>query len=232
MSVNKYAVIGLGRFGTAIARTLADRGSEVLAMDIDPKRTESIKDQVAYAANLDCTNLNNLRDQGIDQMEAVVVAIGENFEALLLTCVFLIEMNVKRIIARANGPQQRMILQKIGVQEILSPEDEVGISVAERLMNPRIVSSIQLKDDYEIVEVKAPSRIIGRALEEIDLRQGYGLTVVTLKREYEIGEKENGETEYDQKVLGVPSPSTIIQKSDTLIVFGLSKNIKKFTDLN
>lgn len=232
MSVNKYAVIGLGQFGTAIARTLSERGSEVLAIDINPKRTEAIKDQVAYAVSLDCTDLRSLEDQGIDEMEAVVVAIGENFEALLLTTVFLLEMNVKRVIARADGAQQRMILEKIGVKEILSPEDEVGISVAERLMNPSILSSLQLRDDYEIVEVKAPPRIFGRALEEVDLRQRYGLTVVTIKRQFEVGEKQNGEKKYDQHVLGVPSPATIIQNGDALIVFGLTKDIKKFTDLN
>jgi len=232
MSVNKYAVIGLGQFGTAIARTLAERGSEVLAIDINPKKTNAIKDEVAYAVSLDCTDLRALEDQGIDEMEAVVVAIGENFEALLLTTVFLLEMDVKRVIARADGLQQRMILEKIGVKEILSPEDEVGISVAERLMNPSILSSLQLRDDYEIVEVKAPPRILGHALEEIDLRQRYGLTVVTIKRQFNVGEKENGEIKYKHTVLGVPSPATIIQKGDALIVFGLSKDIKKFTDLH
>jgi len=232
MSVNKYAVIGLGQFGTAIARTLAERGSEVLAIDINPKKTNAIKDEVAYAVSLDCTDLRSLEDQGIDEMEAVVVAIGEDFEGLLLTTVFLLEMNVKRVIARADGAQQRMILEKIGVKEILSPEDEVGISVAERLMNPSILSSLQLRDDYEIVEVKAPPRILGRALEEIDLRQRYGLTVVTIKRQFEVGEKSNGDIQYKHTVLGVPSPSTIIQKGDALIVFGLSKDIKKFTDLS
>lgn len=232
MSESKYAVIGLGQFGTAIARTLTERGSQVLAIDIDPKKTEYIKDQVAYAVNIDCTNLRSLEDQNISEMEAVVVAIGKNFEALLLTCVFLLEMNVKRIIARANGAQQRTILEKMGVKEILSPEDEVGISVAKRLMNPSILSSLQLRDDFEIVEVKAPARILGRALEEIDLRQRFGLTIVTIKREFEVGEKENGDIKYTHKILGVPSPSTLIQKEDALIVFGLSKDIKKFTDLN
>src|SRR5437773_2752568 len=146
MVQSKFAVIGLGRFGTAIAQTLSQRGAEVLAIDNSEEKTEEIKDDVAYAVTLDSTELKALKSQNIQNMDAVVVAIGENFEALLLTTVLLMELNVKRIIARASGKHQRMILEKLGIEEILSPENEVGIAVAERLLNPTIVTSLQLPD--------------------------------------------------------------------------------------
>jgi len=115
--INKYAVIGLGQFGTAIAQKLSERGAEVLAIDNDESHIDRIKDDVAYAVTLDSTDKKALITQGIRDMDAVVVAIGENFEALMLTVVYLGELGVERIIARANSPQQRMILEKMGVQE-------------------------------------------------------------------------------------------------------------------
>lgn len=229
---NKYAVIGLGQFGSAIARTLTERGSEVLAIDADAKKIENINGVVRHAVRLDATNKRALETQNIDALAAVVVAIGKDFEALLLTSVHLKELGVERVIVRANGPQQRMILEQIGFNEILSPEDEVGIAVAERLLNPSILSSLQLRDEYEIVEVRAPHRVLGRSLEELSLRERFSLTVVTIKREYNIGEKGNGEPIFEKRVLGVPSPSTLVQKGDTLIVFGKTSDIEKFTNVS
>ena len=228
--VNKYAVIGLGQFGFAIAQTLTEHGSEVIALDSDAKKIDRITGIVHQAVQIDCTNKRALLAQNIDQLEAVVVAIGKDFEALLLTAVHLKELGVKRIIVRANGPQQRMILQQIGFNEILSPENEVGIAVAERLLNPSILSSLQLRDDYEIVEVTAPHRILGRSLEELSLRERFNLTVVTIKREYRIGGTNSEHQKIDQRVLGVPSPATIIQSGDTLIVFGKVDDIERFTN--
>lgn len=227
---NKYAVIGLGQFGYAIAKTLTDHGSQVIALDSDAKKIDRITDIVHQATQVDSTNKRALIAQNISQFEAVVVAIGKDFEALLLTAVHLKELGVKRIIVRANGDQQRMILQQIGFNEILSPENEVGIAVAERLLNPSILSSLQLRDDYEIVEVTAPQRILGRSLEELSLRERFNLTVVTIKREFRLGGMDSDHQKYDQRVLGVPSPATIVQSGDTLIVFGKVNDIERFTN--
>ena len=228
--VNKYAVIGLGQFGYAIAKTLTDHGSQVIALDSDAKKIDRITGIVHQATQIDSTNKRTLIAQKIGQYEAVVVAIGKDFEALLLTAVHLKELGVKRIIVRANGDQQRMILQQIGFNEILSPENEVGIAVAERLLNPSILSSLQLRDDYEIVEVTAPHRVLGRSLEELSLRERFNLTVVTIKREFRIGGIDSDHQKYDQRVLGVPSPATIVQSGDTLIVFGKVNDIERFTN--
>lgn len=229
---NKYAVIGLGVFGSAIARTLTERGSEVFAIDNDPQKVERLNGVVRHSFILDSTNKRLLETQNLKELEAVVVAIGKNFEALLLTAVHLKEIGVERIIVRANGTQQRTILEQIGFKEILSPEIEVGIAVAERLLNPNLLSSLQLRDDYEIDEIKAPARTLGRSLEELSLREHYKLTVITIKREYRLGTDDQGNAQYEKHVLGVPSPSTIIQNGDTLIVFGQTSDIEKFTLAN
>ncbi|MBK5286008.1 MAG: TrkA family potassium uptake protein [Bacteroidia bacterium] len=230
MADNRFAVIGLGQFGNAIARQLSQRGAEVIAIDIDEEAVEDIKDDVAYAVTLDATDVKALRSQNIQEMDAVVVSIGDNFEALLLCTVLLKELNVKRVIARANDQQQRMILEKLGLKEILSPENEVGSAVAERLLNPNIISTLMLPDDYEIVEIKTPPAIANRTIDDVGLRTKYNLNLITVKREFDMNVK--GQTTREQHIIGVPGSDTILYETDTIIVFGQAKDINRFIDIN
>ncbi len=227
---NKFAVIGLGMFGNSIARTLSKRGAEVLAIDIDIDKVEQLKDEVAYAVALDATDMRALKAQNIEDVDAVVVAIGENFEGLLLTTVLLLEMNVKRIIARAANAQQRMILTKMGVEEILSPEDTVGVSVAEMLLHPNMRSFLSLGDDYEIVELNTPKRIVNQSIKEVQLREKYNLNLITIKREFE--EKVEGEVVINQHVIGVPTGETVLKESDVIILLGRKDSVEKFIEVN
>lgn len=230
MAENRFAVIGLGQFGTAIARTLSQRGAEVLAIDSDIEKVEDLKDDVAYAVALDATDIKALKAQNVLDVDAVVVSIGENFEALLLCTVLLKELGVKKIIARANDKRQRMILEKLGITDILSPEHEVAIAVTERLLNPNIVASLMLPDNYEIVEIRTPKHIANRSLNDIGLRNKYNLNLITLKREFEVN--KNGETIREQHILGVPQSETILYETDTILVFGTTKDIERFIEIN
>ncbi|MBL0912805.1 MAG: TrkA family potassium uptake protein [Bacteroidia bacterium] len=230
MTPGKFAVIGLGVFGTSIAKALAADGAEVMAIDNDETHIENIKDEVAYAVTLDSTDKRALAAQNINEVEAVVVAIGEDFEALLLTTVYCLELGIKRVIARANNAQQRMILHKMGVSEVLSPELEVGRLVAERLLNPSLLSFIQLPDDYEIAEITTPPGIANRTLADINLRNKYKLNLITLKREFET--EVNGVKEKEMHIVGVPGSDTVILATDTIIVFGTTRDIERFIDIN
>ena len=230
MQHQRFAVIGIGQFGSAIARTLSTRGAEVLAVDASIDKVEAIKDEVAHAVALDATDKKALMSQNIQDMDAVVVAIGENFEGLLLCTFLLMELKVKRIITRAMGKAQRNILKQMGVNEILSPEDEVGASVAEKLLNPNVVAHLRLPDGYEIVEVKPPKEITNRTLGDIDLRKKYQLNLVTILRGEEVSRNDTIETEHH--ISGVPDANTIIHEEDLLVVFGSSKNIERFLEIN
>ncbi|MDX5421607.1 MAG: TrkA family potassium uptake protein [Hymenobacteraceae bacterium] len=227
---HKFAVIGLGIFGNSIARTLAERGAEVLAIDNDEDHVEAIKDEVAYAVALDATDIRALEAQNIQDMDAVVVAIGEDFEALLITTANLQELNVKRVITRASNKQQRRILEKMGVQEILSPEGEVGKTVAERLLQPNIRTFLPLPDNYEIVEINAPRNIANRSLAKISLREKYNLNLITIKRFFE--EIQDGKPTQVEHIIGVPKADTIIYPSDILILIGKKQDVKRFVDIN
>ncbi|GAA5040564.1 potassium transporter Trk [Marivirga lumbricoides] len=227
---NRFAVIGLGQFGESIARTLADRGAEVLAIDIDLDKVESLKDDVAYAVALDSTDVKALKAQNIQDMDAVVVAIGENFEGLLLTTVLLLELEVKRVIARAANSQQRMILEKMGIDEILSPEETVGKTVAEMLLHPNMRSFLPLPDDYEIVEINTPSRVVDQTISEIGLREKYNLNLITVKRFFE--EKKGNEIQKVEHIIGVPRADTFLKETDIMIILGKSQDVNKFIEVN
>ncbi|MBT6439444.1 MAG: TrkA family potassium uptake protein [Flavobacteriales bacterium] len=227
---SKYVVIGLGQFGEAIARNLSAKGVEVLAIDNNENHIEAIKDDVAMAVTMDATDIRALRTQNIQEADAVVMAIGEDFEALLLSTVYVQELGAKRVIARAHGRQQRMILEKIGVEEILSPEDEVAKVVTEQLLNPSVLSFLELPDDYEIVEIKAPQGIINKAVGEINLRNKYKINLVTIKRSYE--KTKDGKATIEEHILGVPTTETMIYDTDSIVVFGLIKDIERFIDIN
>lgn len=230
MRGTKFTVIGMGKYGKAIANILSNRGAEVIAIDNREELIEDIQDDVALAVTMDATERKALEAQNIQESDAVVVAIGTNFEALILCCFQLQELGVSRIIARANEERQKAILQKMGIKEILEPEKEIGNFISEQLINPNIVSFLQLPDDYEVAEIKPPIDIANRTVEEIALRTKYRLNLITIKRCFE--EDKGDKIEVIQHILGVPSSDTIINETDTLIVFGTSRDIKRFIEIN
>ena len=230
MIYSKFAVIGVGRYGATIARRLAERGAQVFAFDPDEEKIEGIKDDVAFAVTLDATDIRALKSQNLDEMDAAVVAIGENFEATVLTCVHLMDIGVKRIIARASGEHQRLILGKIGITEILTPENEVAYVVREKLLNPNIVSFLQLPDDHEIAEIRAPKGVIGRSIDSIGFRNKYEITLITIKREYII--TKNNEDSVETHIIGVPKSDIEIKEKDTLVIFGAAKSVERFIEIN
>lgn len=226
----KFAIIGLGHFGYAVAKNLAARGAEVLAIDIDIDRVDLIKDDVAYAVALDATDRKALSSQNIADMDAVLVAIGENIEGLLLTTVQLLELKAKRIIARAMTDQQKMILDKLGVKEVLSPEEEAGKLVAETLLNPSLKTFLPLPDDYAIMEIKAPRRTSGVSIEDIGFEDNYKLDLISIKRIYQ--EYNKGKQESVEHLLSRPRPDILIENNDVLIIMGKSFDVEKFIELN
>ncbi|MGF1565780.1 MAG: potassium channel family protein [Flavobacteriales bacterium] len=229
-SRQRFAVIGMGRYGAEIARRLSNKGSEVYAFDSNADRIELFKEDVALAVTIDTTDKKALQSQRITEMDAVIVAIGEDFEATILTVMNLIDLGIRRVIVRASGDNQKRILKALGIQEILAPEEEFATLVAEQLLNPSITAFLQLPDNYEVAEVKAPSGIANRNVNDLDLTSRYNLTLITIKRCYE--EEIDGEITRTEHILGVPKPETVIYDTDTLVVFGTLGNVKRFIEIN
>ena len=228
----KYAVIGLGNFGSSVAKQLAAKGEEILVIDKDEEVIDNIKDEVSYAIAMDSTNSNALMQQNISEFEAVVVAIGENhIEAMLLTTVLLLEMRANRVIARAVTESQRKLLKRLGVDEVIAPEEHMGKMIAEQLIFPSIHNFIELPDNHIIAEVQAPTNLMHRSMLENDIEQTSDLKLIGIVRVYKTN-LQNGETIIEKHLLGNISNDTVVLEEDTLILLGERKNIQKFIELN
>jgi trk system potassium uptake protein TrkA len=226
MKSMRYVVIGIGKYGSRIALEMAGRGAEVFAIDCVEERVEQVVDEVAIAITMDSTDPKALRSQKLEGMDAAVVAIGENFEATVLTTLNLMDLGIPRVIVRASGRDQERILRKLGVEEILAPETEFAGIVAERLMNPNLRGFLELPDDFEIAEIKAPTGCVGRTLGDIDLTNRYELRLITIRRTY----NEQGRDQ--EHLIGIPRPDTTVQETDTLVVFGTLGNVNRLLEVN
>lgn len=198
-----------------------------MAIDNNYDKVEDISEDVAYAVTLNATDRRALLSQDIKSFDAVIVAIGNPFEQRLLCAALLLDFGVKRIICRAVGRNQRFILNKMGITEIISPEQEIGLSVARRLMNPSLVSYLDLPDDYSVVEIIAPKHTRNMEYGQIDFRDKYKLSLITIRRNVEEWNGQN-----NQHVLGVPDTKTVILEGDVLVMFGKNKDIEKFVEIN
>ena len=221
-----YAVIGLGRFGRMVAEMLAADGAEVIAVDLNPTLVEDIKDKVTVAVRMDSTDETALVSQGIDSMDAVIVGIGDDFEANQLTVVIAKKIGVKKVITRARTPVQAKILSLIGADEVIMPEEETAQRLAQRLNRPNIRAHLELAEGYSLVEIAAPRKFHGSSLQEINLRKKYGVTLVVVKKRIEA-DNENG---YQEKINDVPGADYIIQSDDILVLVGPDDKLNLLAD--
>lgn len=184
--MKQVAVIGLGRFGSSVARTLAESGCEVLAVDVDEARVKAIADEVTDAVRANALEEEALRALGLRNFEVVVVAIGHEVEASILVTVLLKEMGIPKIVAKAQDELHGRVLQKVGADMVVFPERDMGVRLAHTLISRNVIDEIQLSTDYSILEMVAPHRFLGRSLKELELRQRFGLTILAIRREDRI----------------------------------------------
>ena len=189
MARRSFAVIGLGRFGSATASTLAQLGQEVIGVDSSEDRVRAMADVVSQAIELDATDEKALRAAGIQDVDVAVVSIGENIEASLLVVMQVMGLGVKEVIAKAVTTLHGKILQKLGVKRVIYPEREMAIRVAHSLVVPNVLDYIELSRDFSIVELPAPSEFVGQTLKELALRQRFGLQLIAIKRKQPAGEE-------------------------------------------
>jgi len=223
----QVAVIGLGTFGGAVARALAERGVEVVAVDSDMAIIEAIKDDVAQAVCGDSTNVKAMREAGLDEVDIAVVAHGENLEASILTTVLLRRLGVPTIVARSMSDLHEEVLREVGADQVLSVERESGLQLAERLLTPQIAERIPLATGHSLVELVPAQSFVGRSLRDIAPRARFGVNVVAIRRrKREIG--EGGEVRYDERMDDMPDPDEVIGEHDRLLVVGPDEAIEAF----
>lgn len=223
----KILVFGMGNFGSSLAIQLSEMGHEVIAIDYDMQKVEVVKEKVTHTICLDSTNLNAVKSLPLSDTDIAVVAIGENEGASIMTTANLKTMNVKRIISRSISSTQETVLEAMGVNEIVQPEQDSADRLAKKLNLKLAVESFDLDQDYSIVELNIPRNFIGKTLSELNLRKEYGVNIVTIIRKKE---KKNllGVNRITYVSEGVVGPNTLLQEDDLLVVFGSNENIMKF----
>jgi len=180
MSRKRFAVLGLGQLGKALATALSDMGYEVLAADRDPKAVEAVKDSAAIAAIVDVRDRAAMQELFAAPFDAAVVAIGTNLEAAILATLFLREAGVPRIVAEAGSPDRAEVLSRVGATQIISPELEVGKRLAKRLANPNLLEFIPLLEGFAAIDVEAPSWTHGKTLAELDFHRKTNLAILAI----------------------------------------------------
>ncbi|MBC8233877.1 TrkA family potassium uptake protein [bacterium] len=230
--MQKFAVIGLGRFGSQLAISLAERDAEVIAIDKDMQAVEQVKDIVTYAVRLDGANKEALLTQGISEVDTVIVAIGDNFEANVLTAALLKNIGVKTVIARAASEIQKQILELLGVDRVVFPEAESGIRLAQNLTSRAIWDYVPLSGDRVIAELRAPRRFWHKTIKASEIRRKYGINIIAIKKRTPKLSGTGGPTVIEESIIEIPEADYIIEENDILIVVGSNddiENVSKFT---
>jgi trk system potassium uptake protein TrkA len=215
----QYAVIGLGRFGSSLASALTEADNEVLGIDINEERIEEYRETVQHGVIADTTDEQAMKSLGIRNFDVVIVAIGDNMQASILTVVVLKELGVKRIVAKALSKHHGLILSKVGADEVVYPERDMGQRIAQKLMSPNIIEFIKLSDEYSIEEVKIPSNIIGKSLKELDIRARYNVNVIAVRHQ-------------NDEVKVAPEPDYQFEEEDVIVVIGNNKELKELEKFN
>jgi trk system potassium uptake protein TrkA len=224
--MERFAVIGLGRFGSRLATMLAQAGAEVIGVDRNRNHIEAIRDLVALAVCLDCTNEEALRAQGIDKVDVAVVGMGQDFEDAVLTTVLLKQLGVPKVIARATTAVRAQILSRIGADGIVNPEKESAERWCGRLLAPSIIERIELAEGYSLAQVAAPPGFCGKSLEQLEVRKKHRVNVVAIRRTVEETDQQDKRTKRD--FISVPMPETVVQPGDVLLLIGSDDAIAAF----
>lgn len=211
--MKSFVVIGCGRFGGAVARTLYSLGNEVLAIDISEDIIKEISDEVTHAVQADVMDETVLRDLGLRNFDVAVVAIGSDIEASIMATLVVKELGIKKVIAKALSDIHGKVLTKIGADKVIFPERDMGVRVAHNLASTNILDFIELSPDYSILEITALKEWEDKSLAQLRLSTKYGINVMAIKRGNAISVSPNGEV--------------VIEKGDILVAIGSTNDIKR-----
>ena len=214
MSINKsYAVFGLGRYGLAVAKELTSNGAEVIAIDVDENKVNAAAAVIPICKCADITDPEVIRQLGIGNIDVVIVAMASNLEACVMTTTLCKEAGVKTVIAKCASEMQQKILLRVGADQVVFPENESGIRLAQNLLSSGFIDMISLSKDVSIVEIDVKEEWCGKNLIELNLRKKYGFNIVAIKK----GENVNANV----------NPEEILDDETTLIVIANTAKLGK-----
>lgn len=210
-----FLVIGAGRFGRSVARTLYEAGHDVMVVDKDETLIQQISNEVTDAIAADITAERCVKALGVRDFDAVVLAIGFDVQASIMAAILLIEKEAKYIVAKAQTDLHGKVLAKVGINRVIYPERDMGHKIARSIIAPTIIDMIELSKDYSVVEVKAPPEMVGKTLFELNLRARFGVNVIAFRR------KNGGKTNIS------PVADDLVEADDIIVAIGENKDLHK-----
>ncbi|MFB1081272.1 MULTISPECIES: TrkA family potassium uptake protein [Jeotgalibacillus] len=210
----EFVVIGLGRFGGSIVRELVEQGMEVMAIDKFEDKVDEFSTIATHAVMADSTDEAALRSLGIRNFDHVIVAIGDDIQASILTTLMLKEIGVKKITVKAQNDYHEKVLERIGADKVVHPERDMGKRIAHNIVSNNVLDYLELSDEHSIVEIAANNVLIGNSIIELDIRAKYGINIVAIKR--------------GDDIIVSPQANDVIRKGDILIVIGADNDINRF----
>lgn len=218
MKKQTFAIIGLGRFGGSVCKTLADAGQEVLAIDKYESRVNDYKDIATQAVVADAQDEDVLRSLGIRNVDHVIVAIGEDIQASILVTLMVKEQGVKYVTAKAQNEYHAKVLEKLGVDRVVHPERDMGVRIGRSLTSKNMVDYLDLDANFKLAEILITnSEFVGKSLAEMDFRDRYGLNVIALA--------------HSRQEMVLPSAGDVLTENDSILVAGPTRAIDKFEEL-
>ena len=222
MTKGRFLICGLGNFGANVAMKLFEKDNEVIAVDVDEKKVRDAKDYVSEAIVADVSVKETLNQLNLINIDAAVISLGESrIDASILSTLLLKDLGIKKIIVKVISEEHARIVEKIGATEIVFPEQEAGLRLAERLCNPNLFDQIRLPENYTLAQLLAPKELQGKSLKDAQIRTNYGITVVLITRKKPGGEE----------ISIVPTPDDYVYDGDTLFVLGEHVFVEKFEGL-
>lgn len=213
MKTKQYLVVGMGRFGTSVAKSLCEQGHEVLAIDGQKEAVDDIAPFVTEAVQMDVTDEAALTSLDVASFDAAIVSIGTDTRASILVCVLLKELGVPYLIAKANDDLHAKVLTKIGVDRVVFPERDMGARLARSIVSPSVLELMNLSDDYQIMEIILPENWEGKSLKTLDVRRKYGVNILAVNR--------------NDLFMVSPAPDMPLEKDDTLLVLGKQQDVEE-----
>lgn len=210
--MRNFAVIGMGRFGESLAKTLYSNGFEVLVVDLDQERIDNIAPHVTHAVQADGTDEMALKALGIRNFDVTVIAMGDMQSSILCTLLCK-ELGVPYVVAKANNAAHAKVLYRMGIDKVVFPERDMGVRIAHSLVAGNILDYIELSPDYGLIETSAPEEWKGKTLQELNVRVKYGISIMAIKN--------------DEGITIAPASSDVINPGDVLIVIGDNNALKR-----
>ncbi|MFH1664711.1 MAG: TrkA family potassium uptake protein [Candidatus Omnitrophota bacterium] len=228
--MKKFAVIGLGRFGTSVAKTLAQKGQQVVAIDRNEELVHDVMDHVTKAICLDAADEKAVRSVGIQDVDVAICGIGKDIESSILVTLILKDIGVPVIICKATSEAHKKVLEKIGATKVILPEMDTGMRIAETLVSisDTVVDHIGLSGNSSIIEIIVPEEFVGKSLRDLNIRAEYGVNVIAIKKKNKV---VKGGLESEEESINVtPQADAIIMKGDILVVFGENDKLENLKE--